>query len=678
MTRRSLDRKVLTTMTSLVRAHIKEWMKEATIRHFGSKVFRAVGTTAAARCACKAVLSRIHRETPFIDVARDIGTRIEQVIVARKSRDEQTFNRRLRQLASNMGISKAREIKMKEKVWVQRDRLSIGSILLHMIREYTGMIDFIDNPEGGRRPQKVVIGTPETIEWLEKTEELFDQDRESWLPARTPHPDYELAVPRLHRALNKSQAIAWRVNKRVLDVVQECFLEGIPVADLPSGRKPKIPKGVPKRVWARAHHSLYEWTTHRRRTALHLSIARSMPEKVWFRWSNDFRGRLSPAGRFVYPHGTDLGKALLEFADGEPLGDGMPYLAHHGANCWGLSKKSYAERLAWVDNHREHIIKSAREPLDFRWWEEAHDPWRFLRFCFELDEADLYGPDYVTHLPCQIDGTANGLQIVACLLRDQELAEKVNLVDADCPVDIYSVIAADVEEECRRDDPWGWLKEGFDRSTVKGATLAFAFGGNLWAATNAVTAWFWKQSWDFPFRGSVNGPCSWMARQVQESLKGQAPSFQTMKTWVTAAAKQCENGVAWTSPIGLPVRVAYYRRHEYKVRDHFRAWDNTEEIHRGKTTRATLPNFIQSLDAAALIDALNHCDFPVLPTHDCFGALPRHMGDLHREVRASYAKLFSRNLLQEWVDQIGIDTPELPAMGVFDPSVIQTARYSFT
>src|SRR5690606_8580362 len=94
--------------------------------------------------------------------------------------------------------------------------------------------------------------------------------------------------------------------------------------------------------------------------------------------------------------------------------------------------------------HSTEIVAAADRPLEETWWATADDPWRFLAFCFEwqgLLSAHERGERYVSHLPCAMDGSCNGLQHFAALFRDEEGGRAVNVTPNPRPRDVYQMIA---------------------------------------------------------------------------------------------------------------------------------------------------------------------------------------------------------------------------------------------
>ena len=91
----------------------------------------------------------------------------------------------------------------------------------------------------------------------------------------------------------------------------------------------------------------------------------SREERFYFPCQVDHRGRVYPVPPPMNPQSDHIGRALIEFADGKPLGArGAYWLAIHLANCyWKKKKVSFKNRLAWVRENEEEILDFASNPL---------------------------------------------------------------------------------------------------------------------------------------------------------------------------------------------------------------------------------------------------------------------------------------------------------------------------
>ena len=143
--------------------------------------------------------------------------------------------------------------------------------------------------------------------------------------------------------------------------------------------------------------------------AFRLSLAERLFDepRFYFPYQLDHRGRAYPVPQLVNPQSDDIGRSLLEFAEGKPLGErGAYWLAILMANSyWKKNKVSFDDRLAWVNRHEPEIIAFANDPLRVhRFWNEADKPWTFLAACQEWKCCREQGPEFRSHLPVSMDG----------------------------------------------------------------------------------------------------------------------------------------------------------------------------------------------------------------------------------------------------------------------------------
>ena len=111
----------------------------------------------------------------------------------------------------------------------------------------------------------------------------------------------------------------------------------------------------------------------------------------------------------------------------------------------------------------------------------------------------------------------------------------------------------------------------------------------------------------------------------------------------------------------------------------------TQGIHRRRARNSLSPNFIHSLDAAALTKTINA--FMSVRGIDCFSAVHDSYGCLAQDVslmngvlREQWQKMFSSPLLERFRDEVETDTglslPALPAYGSLDLDLTRS-KYFF-
>jgi DNA-directed RNA polymerase, mitochondrial len=290
-------------------------------------------------------------------------------------------------------------------------------------------------------------------------------------------------LSRLLGVVNKLQKVPFRINKRVLEVinyisdknlVDPSSTETNPIlyGDIPYGDvlnsydlHPKERFGLldsngmfkDKQDYIRWKKVFEDQELRNKRIqskrlsfsmALQLANIYKEYDRFYYTYQLDFRGRLYPLQQHLNPQGNCVIKSMLEFADGEPLTDeGVYWLKIHGANCYGYDKLSYEDRIRRIDEKEEEIKKIAEDPYTFlKRWNEAKEPLLYLSFCFSYADY-LADPTSICVNPVALDATCSGIQIYSGLLKDKKGAMAVNVIngDQDKPNDIYKDVADQVE-----------------------------------------------------------------------------------------------------------------------------------------------------------------------------------------------------------------------------------------
>ena len=304
-----------------------------------------------------------------------------------------------------------------------------------------------------------------------------------------------------------------------------------------------------------------------------LSLAKHFQDSIlWFPHNVDFRGRCYPIPSQFNHMGADLARSLLVFARGKKLGpNGFYWLKLHCINLTGsLKRESIDTRIAHVDSILDKILDSARNPLEGeRWWLKSDDPWQTLSACIEIKNA-LEHPggvaDYTCHLPIHQDGSCNGLQHYAALGRDRLGAEAVNLVPAERPGDVYSLIANIVEEKRELDSREGSeiakiLEGHIKRKVVKQTVMTTVYGVTKFGANLQIKKQL-KDIREFPV-DSIDDASKYVASKTFDSLNEVFESSQRIQAWLTECAgvisKDCKSQVSWFTPLGFPVVQPYFK-----------------------------------------------------------------------------------------------------------------------
>lgn len=467
--------------------------------------------------------------------------------------------------------------------------------------------------------------------------------------------------PTVFKALNLIQATPWRINTEVLEVIEKIRALGREMAGIAaSEREPEPPRPhdidtneEARRKWRDRAHDVHEREHLRKPRAAEdariLSVARRfVNETIYFPHNVDLTGRVYPIADVFSPQGGDFSRALLTFADAKPLGKrGSYWLAIHGANCLGktpqgekVSKMSFADRVAYVERHTQAICRAAKDPLAETWWVEADEPLQFYAFCCEWNRyvESGYSEEFVSGLPIYQDGSCNGLQHYSALLRDEIGGNAVNLVPSDWPQDIYQKVADNVLDKLAdraASDPLAakWLESGVvDRKLTKKPTMTFAYGTKQWSQSNQIMDYLEnhdeakKLKALFTEHGSASGMGAavslmseliWdalretvaKAAECMDSLRDNARAIAKGTRGTRRKAARAGKCVEWTVPeTNFHVRQEYFRYDDTEqgytmfrgkpIRP--RIYRRTDDIDFDKQSNSMAPNYIHSLDAAAL------------------------------------------------------------------------------
>ena len=543
-------------------------------------------------------------------------------------------------------------------------------------------------------------------------------------------------MPKVYQALNAVQSTAWAVNTDVMVVAQELMregrqMEGLPVlaaatqpvrpAELPTREVP-VAQFTPEQKELLTQYKFQVRCWHddeaRRKshamqsiTALQVAHEHSDFEAIYFPHHLDFRGRIYPIPTGLNPQAGDLGKGLLTFAEGKPLGvNGAYWLAVHGANTNGV-KGTLNERADWVIENSDDICAMAADPLTNLTWTFADGgsaPFQFLAFCFEWAAYIESGesPDFESSLPIAVDGTCNGLQHFSGMLRDPIGAKATNLTRDGELSDIYSMVAdraVEIATERLKGGPneremaGKWLAFGIKRSTVKRGVMTTPYGVSQAGMADSINNDTLVPNQEFDWGTQRKGAALWMAAVIIEAIGDTVASANEAMTFLKGLAKVAntdKRGISWVTPAGLPVTQLIHRTKSSVIptlllgRVQLRFSHELDKIDTGKQSKGISPNFVHSLDAAHLMLTVCRFEDTYGPSswamiHDSYATHAGQTDELGKAIRESFVAMYADHCpLTALRDSVtgGIiteDTPEVPEKGDFDLTEVLGADYFF-
>ncbi|KAB2624394.1 DNA-directed RNA polymerase 1 [Pyrus ussuriensis x Pyrus communis] len=520
-------------------------------------------------------------------------------------------------------------------------------------------------------------------------------------------------------ALDTLGSTKWRVNKRVLGVIDRIWASGGRLADLVDREDVPLPEEpdtedeteIKKWKWkvkaAKKENS--ERHSQRCDIELKLAVSRKMKDEEGFYYPHnlDFRGRAYPMHPYLNHLGSDMCRGILEFAEGRPLGkSGLRWLKIHLANLYagGVDKLSFDERVAFTENHVDEIFDSAVRPLEGkRWWLGAEDPFQCLAACINLYEA-LRSPSpetTISYMPVHQDGSCNGLQHYAALGRDKLGAAAVNLVGGEKPADVYSGIAARVLDIMRSDaekDPATnpnalharLLINQVDRKLVKQTVMTSVYGVTYVGARDQIKRRLKERNNIADDSALFNAAC-YAARTTLTALGEMFEAARSIMSWLGECAKviASENHpVQWTTPLGLPVVQPYRQLGRHLIKTSLQVLTlqrETDKVMVKRQRTAFPPNFVHSLDGSHMMMTAVACKKAGLNfagVHDSYWTHACDVDEMNGILREKFVELYNapilENLLEGFQESFpNMTFPPLPDRGDFDLRDVLESPYFF-
>lgn len=741
---------------------IEAWAAAAAVapgrRHRVLPLLEQVPTPIVAMLTCRAVIDGIASVRTINSLANTIGRLIEDEVRFRKIRVDhpQWWSKMMRLVSKQPGeLTRTRFIKKSARLhgmalpaWSPKDRTAVGLVCIELMRQHTGVIEIANRTNIFGKDITLVRASDDFMEWLEKSHSAAEVLAPVYLPMVNRPMDWDtvwkggylgvsfgirplvkatsksylktldqVGMPEVYSGVNRIQSTPWAVNGKLLEVIKHAWEQGLIIGDMP-GRDPMPIPSQPhdidtnleaRRAWrkmaARTHFDNECLRSKRIAVSKTIWLAEKFSGRdFYFPQELDFRGRVYPKPVFLNNQGADWQRALLTFAQGKPVDDNaLSWLAVHGANCWGLDKVSFVERIKFITDNHNLIIAIGRDPLSENWWTQADKPWSFLAFCIEW-AAVHDDRNHLSSLPVHLDGSNNGLQIFSLLLRDPVGAAATNCTPTDFPRDIYADVAARVVEKLKANgspSALKWLDFGIDRKTTKRIVMCLPYGLTHYGSHGYVRDWYLEKAratGKRPFElDTVWEQVVYMTSLIWEAINEIVVAAVGAMDWLKKCARvHVEAGVPirWSAPSGFLVEQGYKKLSRVVVktsvgsvlRQH-RILVDGDDLSVSRNVNAISPNIVHSIDASILVKAVNLAgengvgSFSCI--HDSFGVCPADAGIMATSIRQVSVEIFQQPILQTLQSEMqaylprGFSLPEPPPMGDLDVSALLKADYFF-
>lgn len=637
--------------------------------------------------------------------------------------------------------------------WTSRDLIMVGLSLIDLMMGSCRLFEVYQTRQG-RKTTDMIRLTAEAAKWLEDRTDKQGFLMPAYLPMIEPPTPWtglrgggyrgalEGKMPLTKRtfpgqldalktsdlrtvyaSVNAIQETAWQVNEDVLKVMQQVWDSGRPFPgitnreDLPM--PPKAWAGDPSedelRSWKYQAKMTYEANAKAQSARFTMSRLLSVAEELkdaeglFFPHQLDFRGRVYGLPVGLSPQGPDESRSLLRFAQADAEGGtlspsvGHSWLSIHGANCYGVDKVSFTDRKGWVNANSARILATASNPLNDLWWTDADKPWSFLAFAFDYHR--LLRQNTEPRVPIAMDGSCNGLQHYAAMLRDPVAGEATNLTPSETPQDIYGRVAARATtllSGLADQGDWvarGWLDFGITRKITKRPVMVLPYGGTRMSCiqyTREAVLEAIAGGKENPFGDDVGRYSAQLAMVIWDAIGDVVVSARAAMEWLQGLARVHTSAglpLMWQTPSGFHGWQAYAQTKMERIDTTFGTlgrvrgayYGDLPLLDGGRQSLAFPPNFVHSLDASALALTIAESrrqgitQFACI--HDSFGTTAANADKLAKIIREQFVGMYENHdpLHDLWTNatRMGLDVPPPPAKGSLDLQEVHNSLYFF-
>lgn len=530
-------------------------------------------------------------------------------------------------------------------------------------------------------------------------------------------------------AVNNLQSTAWKQNPQVVQTIKEYIRLGLMSDALPRAEKLPLPehpgddaeeedilnwKADAKRIYGLNKQNATDMLNMKK----NLDFMNQIGDKpFWFTYSCDFRGRLYCNSPLASLQGEDHLKAMIQFNTGKPVGEqGMRWTAIHGANKYGYDKVDYDARVSWVSDNEQAIRETVSNPTSSAarsFISQADKPFQFLAFCFEWERLGFgTNPEAHGHLPIGLDGSCNGLQHFAALLRDPVGGAGVNLVDSRLPSDIYADVARRLHELARikagepetgddlRAVVQSLIAQQPDRKLTKRPVMTLPYGATQQSCRQYTREYIKdnaekfglhpdddKGQWKFAV---LLTPLLWQA--IKDVVKGARDGMDWLQRCASKASREGEY-LRWMSPADFPVYQHYSEYDTLRIQTQLfggvrlRLAGAELGVAQYRARNGIAPNFVHALDSSHMVFTINEAFSRGMDAmaciHDDYGVHAADTEEFFNIIRLTFARMYyDRDWLAAWRMEIqrlnpAISLPEPPEQGDLNVLDVIDSKYFF-
>jgi DNA-directed RNA polymerase len=375
-----------------------------------------------------------------------------------------------------------------------------------------------------------------------------------------------------------------------------------------------------------------------------------------------------------------MSKGLLMFAEAKPISNFVQqsYYYVHGANMFGI-KGTLDERVAWVEDNKEWLMRMGASPLEDTGWAKASKPFQFLAWLMDYVDYENYGAYHLSRIPVQMDGSCNGLQIISLITADNIIGEKTNCVPIKYPADVYGEVADNVITKLQNNPDNINLRllrdYTIDRELMKKAVMTVPYGASYYTVFDLFYESFLNDcDMNVNKYSRVKRLATRLANVTWEVLKETLPTALEFREYLKDKIRRViisGKEVSWVNPIGLRVHQGYRRQVKKRIttaigkqfRRNTQYNEETDSLSIRDNLKGIVPNYIHSIDSSLMmLTTLAMKDKGITNlamVHDSFATHACDAPELAKNLRQVASQIFSENLIKRFDMDIHDCYPEI-------------------
>ena len=318
----------------------------------------------------------------------------------------------------------------------------------------------------------------------------------------------------------------------------------------------------------------------------------------------------------------------------------LDYLKIDVANCFGLDKLTWDERLDWVSQNNT-VLEAADSAAD--------SPILFRKAVRALRRVEAGHP---TNHVMGLDATASGPQFLSVMSGCESGAKAVNLIDTGCRQDLYVNMDQTMSN---------LVGTRVGREILKKPVMTFFYG------SQAVPKQIFGEN----------------AASFYQALEELMPGATSLMHLFQGSWKKTPYW-SWVMPDGhhvhIPVTETEEKGVEIDEADHFRFTFRCKVVKAQAQGRSLAANITHSVDAWAcrqMVRRAERMGFQLAPIHDCFFTSPKHMQKVRELYRDILLEIHDSNIVEHILKQI-VD-PDFTYQPMADiSSQMQTMEYALS